>query len=354
MVAPDADAGRRDWSRRTSAGASRRTWPRSARLTEIERLSTEREKTGVFLGAYAINPVNGERIPVWAADYVLADYGTGAIMAVPGARPARLDFARAFGLPIVAGRRSRRGGPRRRGRHRRRPATATWSTPGSAWTGWRDRGQDRAIIDVAGGRRALGERGDQLPAARLAALPAALLGRADPDHPLPVVRRGAGPGRPAAGDAARPARPGPGAEGRLAAGRRDRLGQRRPARSAAGRRSATPTRWTPSSTRPGTSCATCSPQYTDGPVRPGRGRRAGCRSTSTSAASSTRSCTCCTRGSSPRCCTTWAWSTSSSRSPRLLNQGQVINQGKAMSKSLGNGVDLGEQMDAATASTRSG
>jgi len=69
--------------------------------TEIERLSTEREKTGVFLGSYAINPVTGERIPIWAADYVLADYGTGAIMAVPGQDTRDWEFAEKFGLPIV-------------------------------------------------------------------------------------------------------------------------------------------------------------------------------------------------------------------------------------------------------------
>jgi leucyl-tRNA synthetase len=69
--------------------------------TEIERLSTEREKTGVFLGSYAINPVTGERIQIWAADYVLADYGTGAIMAVPGQDSRDWEFAEKFGLPIV-------------------------------------------------------------------------------------------------------------------------------------------------------------------------------------------------------------------------------------------------------------
>jgi leucyl-tRNA synthetase len=68
--------------------------------TEIERLSTEREKTGVFLGRHAVNPVNGERIPVWAADYVLADYGTGAIMAVPAHDQRDLDFARRFDIPV--------------------------------------------------------------------------------------------------------------------------------------------------------------------------------------------------------------------------------------------------------------
>jgi len=70
------------------------------RETDIDRLSTERAKTGVFLGRYATNPVNGERIPVWAADYVLADYGTGAVMAVPAHDQRDLDFARAFDLPV--------------------------------------------------------------------------------------------------------------------------------------------------------------------------------------------------------------------------------------------------------------
>ncbi|TDO69247.1 leucyl-tRNA synthetase [Kribbella sp. VKM Ac-2571] len=69
--------------------------------TEIERQSTEREKTGVFLGSYAINPVTGQRIPIWAADYVLADYGTGAIMAVPGQDTRDWEFAEKFDLPIV-------------------------------------------------------------------------------------------------------------------------------------------------------------------------------------------------------------------------------------------------------------
>ncbi|HEX9065500.1 MAG TPA: leucine--tRNA ligase [Streptosporangiaceae bacterium] len=70
------------------------------KLTDIERQSADRPKTGVFLGRHAINPVNGERIPVWAADYVLPDYGTGAIMAVPAHDQRDLDFAREFGLPV--------------------------------------------------------------------------------------------------------------------------------------------------------------------------------------------------------------------------------------------------------------
>ena len=70
------------------------------RRTEIERLSTDREKTGLALGAEAINPVNGERIPIFIADYVLAGYGTGAIMAVPAHDERDFAFAWKFGLPI--------------------------------------------------------------------------------------------------------------------------------------------------------------------------------------------------------------------------------------------------------------
>ncbi|HEX9035002.1 MAG TPA: leucine--tRNA ligase [Streptosporangiaceae bacterium] len=70
------------------------------KLTDIERQSADRPKTGVFLGRYAINPVNGERISIWAADYVLPDYGTGAIMAVPAHDQRDLDFAKVFDLPV--------------------------------------------------------------------------------------------------------------------------------------------------------------------------------------------------------------------------------------------------------------
>ncbi|MGI5950655.1 MAG: leucine--tRNA ligase [Brooklawnia sp.] len=73
---------------------------RTRKVTEIERQSTLREKTGVFLGVHAINPVNGERIQMWAADYVLSEYGTGAIMAVPAHDQRDLDFARKYGLPV--------------------------------------------------------------------------------------------------------------------------------------------------------------------------------------------------------------------------------------------------------------
>ncbi|WP_315324081.1 leucine--tRNA ligase [Rothia aeria] len=70
-------------------------------LSDIDRQSSEREKTGMFTGRYAINPLNGAKLPVWASDYVLADYGTGAIMAVPAHDQRDLEFAKKFDLPIV-------------------------------------------------------------------------------------------------------------------------------------------------------------------------------------------------------------------------------------------------------------
>lgn len=74
---------------------------KARRMTDIERTSTTNEKTGVFTGRYAINPVNGKEIPVWISDYVLMGYGTGAIMAVPAHDQRDFDFAKAFGLEII-------------------------------------------------------------------------------------------------------------------------------------------------------------------------------------------------------------------------------------------------------------
>jgi leucyl-tRNA synthetase len=72
----------------------------AARKSELERAALEKEKTGVFSGGYAINPVNEEKIPIWIADYVLMGYGTGAIMAVPAHDTRDLEFARKFELPV--------------------------------------------------------------------------------------------------------------------------------------------------------------------------------------------------------------------------------------------------------------
>ena len=74
---------------------------RAQRETEIERQAEGREKTGVWTGAYATNPVNGKPIPIWISDYVLMGYGTGAIMAVPAHDQRDFEFARKFGLPII-------------------------------------------------------------------------------------------------------------------------------------------------------------------------------------------------------------------------------------------------------------
>ncbi len=73
---------------------------RSRRLTEIERLSTEREKDGIFTGAYVTNRLNGDKVPVWIADYVLLGYGTGAVMAVPAHDERDFAFAKKYNLPI--------------------------------------------------------------------------------------------------------------------------------------------------------------------------------------------------------------------------------------------------------------
>ncbi len=73
---------------------------KSRRASDIDRTSTEREKTGVFTGAYAINPVNNEKVPIWIADYVLLTYGTGCVMAVPGHDTRDFEFAQKYNLLI--------------------------------------------------------------------------------------------------------------------------------------------------------------------------------------------------------------------------------------------------------------
>lgn len=70
------------------------------RMSEIERTSTETEKEGIYIGAHAINPVNGEKVPIWIANYVLLDYGTGAVMGVPAHDERDFQFAKKYGLPI--------------------------------------------------------------------------------------------------------------------------------------------------------------------------------------------------------------------------------------------------------------
>ncbi|MEI2716171.1 MAG: class I tRNA ligase family protein [Candidatus Nanopelagicales bacterium] len=172
--------------------------------SELDRLATDREKTGVFLHRYAVNPVNGARLPIWASDYVLADYGTGAIMAVPAHDQRDLDFARTFDLPVQV-------------------VVEAGEDPnetGVATVRRRCHGQQRTVERAGQGRSDHADHRDpgrarnrptrgELPAARLAHLAAALLGNPHPDHPLSRLRRGAGARRPTAGAAARSRGSGP-------------------------------------------------------------------------------------------------------------------------------------------------
>ena len=226
-----------------------------ARLrTEIDRLSTDRPKTGVALGAEAVNPVNGARIPIFIADYVLGGYGTGAIMAVPAHDERDFEFATAFGLPIrrVVAAPGDEDAPLETA-YVSHAADETLVNSGefSGLPGRRGRATDRGEAGRDRPRRAQGH----LPGARLADQPPALLGDTHPDRLLRAVRHRPGLRGPAAGPPARDRRlPGP---------RRQPAGQGRgvpaapPARRAAARPGARRTRWTRSSTRPGTGSAIC-------------------------------------------------------------------------------------------------
>ena len=207
---------------------------RAAAKRGEERAAAE-EKTGVFTGFFATNPVNEARIPIWVADYVLMDYGTGAIMAVPAHDERDREFAETFDLPIVPvidedGKLDRLGAVHR-------PA------------GRGGEARDRRLARRARPRQA----GDQLPSARLGLLAPALLGLPDPDR---LLRRRAARSPSRRGAAGRAARHrGLPAEGHRAARVGRGLGARAVPACAARRGGARSRRWTPSSTRRGTSCA---------------------------------------------------------------------------------------------------
>ena len=168
-------ARRRDRPRGRGARLRRR---RRSRESAEERGDEEREKTGVPLGRTVTNPVNGEQIPMFVADYVLMEYGTGALMAVPAHDDRDHEFARSVRARDPRGRR------RRRGRPGASPTSATgrWSTA-AASTARTTARPTREIVEwlSAEGK---GERGGQLPPPRLAALAPALLGLPDPDRLL--------------------------------------------------------------------------------------------------------------------------------------------------------------------------
>ena len=262
---------------------------RVAAMDLVSRKSVEKAKTGVFTGSYARNPATGASVPIWIADYVLMEYGTGAIMAVPGHDERDFEFAVQMKLPIVRV----VAGP---GQDAATPLAAAEADDPGGEAGQQPRLRREAVgggeARHHGGARGEGTRetGHQLPAPRLVHLPPALLGAADPDHLLRRLRHGAGagagsPGRPSGARGLPPRR-----LGRLAAGARGVVVPGAVPASAGSSRGARPTSPTPSSTRRGTSCAIRPRTGTTCPSTR-RSRRSGCRSPRTSAATSTPSCT---------------------------------------------------------------
>ena len=173
----------------------------NAAHSEEER-AQDKEKTGVDTGRTITNPVTGEEIPIWVADYVLMGYGTGAIMAVPAHDERDFEFAQKHGLPIVPVIAPAGGEPPRgRGLHRAHGRRGAWSTPGRSPACRADEAYTAIVASLE--ERGVGQADDPLPPARLADLAPALLGLPDPDHLVPGLRPRAGARRPAAGRAAR-------------------------------------------------------------------------------------------------------------------------------------------------------
>ena len=180
------------------AEAVRAYCEQAARKSDLDRTDLAKEKTGVFTGSYAINPVNGEPIPIWVADYVLISYGTGAIMAVPAHDTRDFEFAKQFDLPISAGGRSGRRGRARPMRDERagRPARRSPADGMAINSGPYDglptaEFKQQIAADLAG--QGPGPRGGELQAPRLALQPAAFLGRAVPDPARAGRRRASRP-----------------------------------------------------------------------------------------------------------------------------------------------------------------
>ncbi len=259
---------------------------RVGRESVEERGAEDREKTGVPLGRTVINPVNGEEIPMFVADYVLMEYGTGAIMAVPGHDSRDYDFAKKFDLPVrrvIEGSDPEAPGDAEGLPYQRRRADGQLRSLRRPEQPRRLRGDGR----VAGRGRARRDRG-QLPPEGLASVTSALLGRADSDRLLRRVRHGAGARGPAAGRTARDrglraARPEPARRGHRL-GHDDvpevwRRGAARDRHDGHLRRLLLVLHPLPRSAQH------------RGPCSPKRPPDTGWRSTSTSAGSSTRSCT---------------------------------------------------------------
>ncbi len=192
-----------------------------ARQSELERTAEDRPKRGVAIGARVRNPANGEAIPLWIADYVLADYGTGAVMGVPAHDQRDFVFARQYELPV-------RQVIIPEGSDEHAFEGGAWTESGvlihsGRFDGLASGEAKQAIIRTAE-EEGWGPGPGHLSPARLADLPSALLGLPDPGDPLRRLRRGAGTGAAAAGGAA--PRCGLQRQGRLPPGAAGELGTR--------------------------------------------------------------------------------------------------------------------------------
>ncbi len=240
------------------------------RTTEIDRLSTEGEKTGVFTGSYCINPLNGGRAPIFIADYVLATYGTGAVMGVPAHDQRDFEFATKYGLPIV---------------QVITPVAGQKQQLAEAYTGpgfMIDSGEFDGLPSAEGWQGIATKlerdgRGKRTITYRLRDW---LISRQRYwGAPIPMVycdelRHRAAAGRPAPRAPAR--RRGVSAHGPIAAGVARGLPEHQLSRAAVAPRAARRTRWTRSCARAGTTCVTPRPSTRRGPYRR-RPRRRGCR-----------------------------------------------------------------------------